>query len=254
MGIMIKTQNLCKSFGSLEVLKDIALEVAEGETVSVIGPSGSGKSTLIRCLNLLERPDKGQISIDGLLVKPPDVPKALTQAVREKIGMVFQSFNLFPHYDALHNVAVGLISVKKIQKAKALEKAASYLEKVGLSDKAKAYPAHLSGGQQQRVAIARSLAMEPRIILMDEPTSALDPELVQEVLSVIRGIATAHTMTTIIVTHELNFASEISDRVYFMDKGLIVEEGSPKEIFLSPAKERTKAFLAKFMSQGEYQI
>ncbi|MDR1488123.1 MAG: amino acid ABC transporter ATP-binding protein [Deltaproteobacteria bacterium] len=251
---MIKVTDLKKSFGDLEVLMGVNLTLSMGETVSIIGPSGSGKSTFIRCLNLLEKPNAGRIEIDDIVIEPPNFPAKIVQQVRLKVGMVFQSFNLFPHYTALENVAVGLMTVKGFSKSHARSLAAEYLEKVGLADKLSNYPAHLSGGQQQRVAIARTLAMSPTIILMDEPTSALDPELVHEVLSVIREVVTEHTVTSIIVTHELNFAKEISDRVFFMDKGVFVEAGPPSELFVRPTKDRTKAFLAKFLPNDDFTI
>jgi ABC-type polar amino acid transport system ATPase subunit len=251
---MIRVENLTKSFGSLAVLQGLSLSIERGETLAIIGPSGSGKSTFIRCLNLLEKPDSGRLDVDGVVIEPPRFPSALVQAVRRQVGMVFQSFNLFPHFTALQNVAEGLVSVKKKPKAEALALAGQYLDKVGLGDKLSSYPAHLSGGQQQRVAIARTLAMEPKIVLMDEPTSALDPELVQEVLAVIRALVKAHTITIVIVTHELNFAREISDRAIFMDKGLIVEEGPPARLFSQPEKERTRAFLARYLGDGDYAI
>jgi ABC-type polar amino acid transport system ATPase subunit len=251
---MIKISNLRKSFGSLEVLKGLNLSVVQGETISIIGPSGSGKSTFIRCLNLLEKPDSGLLDVDGSVIEPPRFPTGLIQALRRKVGMVFQSFNLFPHFTALQNVAEGLMGVKKIPKTEARNRAALFLEKVGLKDKLATYPAHLSGGQQQRVAIARTLAMDPEIVLMDEPTSALDPELVHEVLATIRDVVKSRSITTVIVTHELSFAKEISDRIVFMDDGTIVEEGAPAKIFSRPEKERTKAFLSRYLGEVDYSI
>ncbi|MBM7715203.1 amino acid ABC transporter ATP-binding protein [Siminovitchia sp. FSL H7-0308] len=240
---MISVKNLKKSFGDNEVLKDISLEVKPQEVVVVIGPSGSGKSTFIRCLNLLESVTGGQVIVDGkdLTNKKTDINE-----VRKNVGMVFQHFNLFPHKTILENITMAPIHVKGLAKQEAEQKAVDLLAKVGLSDKASAYPDSLSGGQKQRVAIARALAMEPKIMLFDEPTSALDPEMVGEVLEVMKRLA-KDGMTMIVVTHEMGFAREVGDRVIFMDNGYIVEENDPSELFSNPQHERTKAFLSKIL-------
>lgn len=240
---MIEIKNLHKSFGKLEVLKGINETIADGEVVSVIGPSGSGKSTFLRCINLLEEPTEGQIIIDGEDITDPshDVNK-----MRAQVGMVFQRFNLFPHKSVLDNIMLAPINVSKVSKAEAEARARELLKTVGLSDKADAYPHSLSGGQQQRVAIARALAMQPRYLLFDEPTSALDPEMVGEVLSVIKGL-TQTGMTLVIVTHEMGFAREVSDRVFFIDQGVVMEKGDPEAIFGNPQMDRTKDFLAKVL-------
>ncbi|MFZ5824739.1 MAG: amino acid ABC transporter ATP-binding protein [Bacillota bacterium] len=240
---MIKIEGLHKKFGKLHVLKGIDLEVRQGEVVCVIGPSGSGKSTLLRCINRLEPPTEGVITVADKQV--PSGGKALDQ-VREELGMVFQRFNLFPHKTALQNVTLGPIKVRKMDSASANELGLRLLEKVGLADKANAYPAHLSGGQQQRVAIARALAMQPKAMLFDEPTSALDPELVGEVLEVMKALA-REGMTMMVVTHEMGFAREVAHRVIFMDEGRIVEEGAPEQIFREPREERTRSFLRKVL-------
>ncbi len=240
---MIDVINLHKSFGKLEVLKGINLNVKQKEVVCVIGPSGSGKSTLLRCINLLEMPTSGTIVVNGHEITDPKVD---INKVREEVGMVFQRFNLFPHKTSLENVSMAPIKVKGMSKEAATEKAKALLKKVGLSDKEDVYPDSLSGGQQQRVAIARALAMEPKIMLFDEPTSALDPEMVGEVLSVMKDLAN-EGMTMMVVTHEMGFAREVGDRVVFMDEGLLVEEGLPKEIFDNPKQERTKSFLSKIL-------
>lgn len=240
---MIKLLNLEKSFGKLKVLQGINMEIKPREVVCVIGPSGSGKSTLLRCLNLLEEPTAGDVVIEGvsLLKKSVDI-----NAIRRKVGMVFQHFNLFPHMNVLENITLGLINLRKMSKNQAEDFALKLLAKVGLTDKALVYPSKLSGGQQQRVAIARALAMEPHIMLFDEPTSALDPEMVGEVLQVMKSLA-LEGMTMIIVTHEMGFAREVADRVIFMDDGYIIEEGTPVEIFSNPKSERTKSFLSKIL-------
>lgn len=237
--VMIKVENLHKKFDDLEVLKGIDLEVHEGEVISIIGGSGSGKSTLLRCINFLEKKNKGNIIINGKKIKRSahDINK-----LRERVGMVFQRFNLFPHKTVLKNVMVGPTVIKKKDKSEAKNQAMNILKDVGLEDKAFVYPAMLSGGQQQRVAIARSLAMEPEVLLFDEPTSALDPELVGEVLQVIEGLA-KEGMTMLIVTHEMGFAKEVSDRVVFLHEGKIEESGSAEEIFDNPKSERLKAFI-----------
>lgn len=240
---MISVKNLHKRFGNLEVLKGVTCEVKEREVVCVIGPSGSGKSTFLRCLNGLESVTSGEVVIDGIRVSDP---KCDIQAVRREVGMVFQRFNLFPHMTALENITLAPIKVRRISKEEAVEQARALLAKVGLSDKENAYPDQLSGGQQQRVAIARALAMKPKVMLFDEPTSALDPEMVGEVLAVMKDLA-KEGMTMIVVTHEMGFAREVSDRVFFMDDGVIVEEGAPSELFSSPRFERTRAFLSKVL-------
>ena len=241
--IKVKVENLKKSFGSLEVLKDINMEVKEGEVVCLIGPSGSGKSTFLRCLNKLEEPTGGVIIVDDydLMAKTSDINK-----IRENIGMVFQQFNLFPHLFVLQNIMLAPVDRKRMTKEQAEEKAKKLLDRVGLLEKADVYPASLSGGQQQRVAIARALAMEPDIMLFDEPTSALDPEMVGEVLEVMKQLA-AEGMTMVVVTHEMGFAREVADRVVFMDGGYIVEEGTPEEVFGNPQNKRTQDFLNKVL-------
>ncbi len=240
---MIEIHDLHKSFGSLEVLCGIDFEVAAGEVVCVIGPSGSGKSTLLRCVNLLEEPAAGRISIGGTEVTDPECD---IDAVRRRIGMVFQQFNLFPHLSALANVAIAQRKVLRRPKHEAEKIAGENLDRVGLGDKADAYPAQLSGGQQQRVAIARALAMGPEVMLFDEPTSALDPELVGDVLGVMRKLA-LDGMTMLVVTHEMSFAREVADRVVFMDGGVIVEQGPPTQMIGSPSHARTRAFLARVL-------
>ncbi|MBS4217971.1 amino acid ABC transporter ATP-binding protein [Bacillus sp. FJAT-49711] len=240
---MISVKHLKKSFGNNEVLKDISLEVKPQEVVVVIGPSGSGKSTFIRCLNLLESVSGGQVVVTGkdLTDKKTDINE-----IRKNVGMVFQHFNLFPHKTILQNITLAPINVKGMKKEEAEKKAKELLAKVGLSDKADAYPDSLSGGQKQRVAIARALAMEPKIMLFDEPTSALDPEMVGEVLEVMKQLA-KEGMTMIVVTHEMGFAREVGDRVIFMDNGYIVEENVPNELFSNPQHERTQSFLSKVL-------
>ena len=240
---MIKVVNLQKSFGELEVLKGVTTEVAKQEVVCVIGPSGSGKSTFLRCLNLLEEPTGGEIFIDGisLMEHRKDINR-----LRQRVGMVFQQFNLFPHMTVMENITLGPIKLKKMSKEQARAKAMELLRKVGLPDKDDEYPSRLSGGQKQRVAIARALAMDPEIMLFDEPTSALDPEMVGEVLNVMKQLAD-EGMTMVVVTHEMGFAREVGDRILFMDEGIIAEEGSPVEIFNNPKKERTKSFLSKVL-------
>jgi len=240
---VINVEHLYKSFGKNEVLKDISIDIKQGEVVSVIGPSGSGKSTFLRCINLLETPTEGKISVAGvdLTDKKTNVTKA-----REKIGMVFQHFHLFPHLTVLENLTYAPLKVKRISKAEAEEKALALLERVGLSDKQDAYPSSLSGGQKQRVAIARALAMEPDLMLFDEPTSALDPEMVKEVLDVMKDLAESG-MTMLVVTHEMGFAREVADRVIFLDQGLLIEEGEPHAFFNNPKSERAKDFLDKIL-------
>jgi polar amino acid transport system ATP-binding protein len=241
---MIKVEHLSKKFGSLLVLKDVNIEIREGEVISIIGPSGTGKSTLLRCMNLLERPSGGAIHIDGvdLLDSKTDVPK-----IRQKMNMVFQSFNLFAHLSVLDNLTIGPIKLSGKTKKEAEDKAATILAMVGLAEKLHSYPDELSGGQKQRVAIARCLAMEPEIILFDEPTSSLDPTMVSEVLWVIRRLA-KEGMTMVIVTHEMDFARDVSNRVMYMDEGIIYEEGSSEQIFDNPQKEKTRAFINRIRS------
>ncbi|MED1721857.1 amino acid ABC transporter ATP-binding protein [Brevibacillus parabrevis] len=238
---MIKIENITKSFGQLNVLKGISTEIGKGEVVAIIGPSGSGKSTLLRCMNLLEVPTSGKIAINGQDITDP---KANVMAIRQQIGMVFQHFYLFPHMTVLSNLTYAPMKVKGMAKSEAEKKARELLARVGLADKADVFPSRLSGGQKQRVAIARSLVMEPQIMLFDEPTSALDPEMVKEVLEVMKGLA--HTgMTMAIVTHEMRFAEEVSDRILFIDDGRLLEETPPKEFFQNPKSERAKQFLEK---------
>jgi len=250
---MIKLENVYKSFGKLEVLKNINLDVTKGEVVCIIGPSGSGKSTLLRCLNHLERITEGRTIIDGELIDEKVKGKGSLKISPKKValvcaelGMVFQRFNLFPHLTALENIMEAPFTVKKIAKETAMEQGTLLLKKVGLEDKRDEYPSRLSGGQQQRVAIARALAMNPKIMLFDEPTSALDPELVGEVLEVMKQLA-RDGMTMLVVTHEMGFAREVANRVIFMDKGEILEDSSPEEIFSNPKQERTKSFLQKIL-------
>ncbi|XID94480.1 amino acid ABC transporter ATP-binding protein [Paenibacillaceae bacterium WGS1546] len=242
---MIQTQGLAKSFQGVEILKNIELRVGEGEIVVLLGPSGSGKSTLLRCLNGLEELDGGSIELDGIRVDAAMTKRERQRAfgeIRLQTGMVFQQFNLYPHKTALENVIESLLVVKKLTKPKAIDIGERLLERVGLSEKRDAYPSRLSGGQQQRVAIARALAMEPTVMLFDEPTSALDPELVGEVLDVMRGLA-KEGMTMVIVTHEMKFASQVANRVVFMDGGSIVEEASPEHFFREPRTDRAKKFI-----------
>nr|WP_321498573.1 amino acid ABC transporter ATP-binding protein [uncultured Methanolobus sp.] len=240
---MIEIKDLHKSFGDLEVLKGITIDIKESEVVCVIGPSGSGKSTFLRCINLLEMPSSGEISIDGEKITDKNVN---INRIREEAGMVFQHFNLFPHKTTLENVALAPMKVRKLSKEEAEKRALDLLNKVGLADKAHVYPSALSGGQKQRVAIARALAMHPKVMLFDEPTSALDPEMVGEVLGVMNDLAQAG-MTMIVVTHEMGFAREVADRVLFMDEGIIMEQGTPSDIFSNAQHERTKSFLSKVL-------
>ncbi|MFB9279042.1 amino acid ABC transporter ATP-binding protein [Cohnella cellulosilytica] len=250
---MIKLRGIRKAFGKNEVLKGIDLTVDKGEVVAILGPSGSGKTTLLRCINYLERPGDGEISIDDFSVNCRKPAKKDIHALRRKTAMVFQQYNLFRHKTALENVMEGLIVVKRLPKAEARLRSVELLEKVGLGDKLDAYPSQLSGGQQQRVGIARALALNPEVILFDEPTSALDPELVGEVLAVIRRIA-KEGITMIIVTHEMSFAQEVANHIVFMEGGAVVEEGPPKTIFQSPKEERTRQFLTRFTSESSYSI
>ncbi|MEV0661873.1 amino acid ABC transporter ATP-binding protein [Actinomadura luteofluorescens] len=246
----IEISGLYKSFGANEVLRGVDFHVEAGEVVCVIGPSGSGKSTLLRCVNLLEEPSAGTVRVAGADVTGPEVD---IDAVRRRIGMVFQAFNLFPHLTALGNVMIAQRKVLKRGRAEAERVARENLERVGLADKVEAYPAQLSGGQQQRVAIARALAMGPEVMLFDEPTSALDPELVGDVLGVMRGLAEAG-MTMLVVTHEMSFAREVADRVVFMDGGVVVEEGPPAQVIGEPAHERTRAFLSRVLDPAAARI
>ena len=239
----IEVRDLHKYFGDNEVLKGIDFHVDNGQVVCVIGPSGSGKSTLLRCVNLLEQPTSGQIFVEGAEITDPDVN---VDEIRSRIGMVFQSFNLFPHLTVLRNLTIAQQRVKGRGKAEAVEIARRNLEKVGLAEKESAYPAHLSGGQQQRVAIARALSMDPDMMLFDEPTSALDPELVGDVLDIMKQLA-SEGMTMMVVTHEMGFAREVGDKLVFMDGGVIVEEGDPTEVLANPQHERTQAFLSKVL-------
>ncbi|MFD0673117.1 amino acid ABC transporter ATP-binding protein [Cohnella sp. GCM10027633] len=250
---MIKLTSIRKSFGKNDVLKGIDLTVRQGEVVAIIGPSGSGKTTLLRCINYLEKPSDGTIAIGNYGVDVRKAHKHDIQQLRRKSAMVFQQYNLFRHKTALENVMEGLVVVQKVPKAQARQQSVELLEKVGLGAKLDAYPSQLSGGQQQRVGIARALALNPEVILFDEPTSALDPELVGEVLAVIRRIA-KEGITMIIVTHEIGFAQDVANHVVFMDDGVVVEEGSPKEIFQKPKEERTKQFLARFSAESAYSI
>jgi polar amino acid transport system ATP-binding protein len=250
---MVKAESVCKSFGALDVLKGITLEIGKGEVLCMVGPSGSGKSTFLRCINHLEDVNAGRLYVDGELIgykerggklhemSPRDAAKQ-----RRDIGMVFQHFNLFPHRTALENIIEAPIHVKRVKKDAAVARAKDLLDQVGLSSKADAYPAQLSGGQQQRVAIARALAMNPKLMLFDEPTSALDPELVGEVLEVMKKLA-AEGMTMVVVTHEMGFAREVANHLVFMDGGVVVEGGPPRELLSNPQHERTKAFLSKVL-------
>ena len=241
--VMISIRNLKKSFGDLHVLKGIDLDVRRGEKVVVLGPSGSGKSTMLRCINALEDADSGTITVDGVEVTSRRIN---INRLREHLGMVFQRFNLWPHKTVLENVMLGQMVVSGRSKAEARERALKMLERVGLAAKADEYPVRLSGGQQQRVGIARALAMDPKAILFDEPTSALDPELVGEVLAVMKSLAD-EGMTMIVVTHEITFAREVADRVIFMDGGVIVEQGNPEDVLVHPKEERTRAFLKRVL-------
>ncbi|HAT4210240.1 TPA: amino acid ABC transporter ATP-binding protein [Clostridium perfringens] len=240
---MINVRNLYKSFGKNEVLKDINETIKKGEVVVIIGPSGSGKSTFLRCLNLLEEPTSGVINFEGEDITDKNVD---INRIREKMGMVFQQFNLFTHKTVMENLTIGPTKIKNISNGEAIKKGSELLEKVGLLDKKNVYPNSLSGGQKQRIAIARALAMEPDVMLFDEPTSALDPEMVGEVLGVMKSLA-KDGMTMVVVTHEMGFAKEVGDRILFMDEGRIIEEGTPEEIFQNPKNSRTKDFLSKVL-------
>ncbi|MFF1606143.1 amino acid ABC transporter ATP-binding protein [Amycolatopsis sp. NPDC058278] len=251
---VVSAQKIYKSFGSVDVLKGIDLEVHEREVLCLIGPSGSGKSTLLRCINHLEKIDAGRLYVDGVLVgyrqrgdKLHELRENEVAFQRKDIGMVFQRFNLFPHMTALENIMEAPVQVRREPKAQVRERALELLDRVGLADKAKNYPAQLSGGQQQRVAIARALAMQPKLMLFDEPTSALDPELVGDVLGVMKQLA-KDGMTMVVVTHEMQFAREVADKVLFMDGGVVVEEGPPEQVIGSPREERTQSFLARVLN------
>jgi len=251
--LMVAVQQVHKRFGRLEVLRGIDLAVGRGEVLVILGPSGSGKSTLLRCINHLEKIDAGRITIDGQLVGYREAAGRIFELKerevaerRADVGMVFQRFNLFPHMTALGNIIEAPIRVRGVSRAEAVARADALLDRVGLADKAATYPSQLSGGQQQRVAIARALAMEPKLMLFDEPTSALDPELVGDVLAVMRGLA-ADGMTMVVVTHEMGFAREAADQVVFMDEGVVVEQGRPEELITAPRQPRTKAFLSKVL-------
>jgi len=240
---MISIKNLHKKFGNLHVLRGVDLKVEEREVVVIIGPSGSGKSTILRCINYLEEPTEGEIIVDGITLNKQE---SVINKVRAEVGMVFQRFNLFPHMTVLENIELAPLKVRKMSKKEAETVALDLLDKVGLADKAHAYPEQLSGGQQQRVAIARALAMRPRVMLFDEPTSALDPEMVKEVLDVMKTLV-KEGMTMVVVTHEMGFAREVGSRVIFIDEGRIIEEGTPNEVFYNAKEERTKAFLSKIL-------
>ena len=253
MTVMVQAEQVCKSFGALQVLKGVSLAVEQGDVLVLVGPSGPGKSTFLRCINHLETISAGRLYVDGELVGYRESRGRLhemsaREAARQRrdIGMVFQNFNLFPHRTVLDNIVEAPVHVKGIKKAAAEQRARDLLNQVGLSDKAAAYPAQLSGGQQQRVAIARALAMDPKLMLFDEPTSALDPELVGEVLAVMKRLA-ADGMTMIVVTHEMGFAREVADQLVFMDGGVVVESGPPRDVLANPQHERTKSFLSKVM-------
>jgi len=250
---MVRADRVCKNYGALQVLRGITLEIPRGQVLCLIGPSGSGKSTFLRCINHLERVDAGRLYVDGELVgyaerggKLHELSPRAAAKQRRDIGMVFQHFNLFPHRTVLDNIVEAPVLVKKVPRAKAVAQARELLDRVGLSSKADAYPVQLSGGQQQRVAIARALAMEPKLMLFDEPTSALDPELVGEVLGVMKELA-RDGMTMVVVTHEMGFAREVADQLVFMDGGVVVEAGNPRELLANPRQERTRAFLSKLL-------
>ncbi|RGO49549.1 amino acid ABC transporter ATP-binding protein [Dorea formicigenerans] len=245
---MIKVTDLHKSFGELAVLKGIDFQADTGEVIVIIGPSGMGKSTFLRCINYIERPEKGIIEIDNVKVDAEKCTEKEIKQLRLKTSMVFQNYNIFKNKTVIENVMLPMISVQKIEKEIAKEKALQYLDQVGLLDKINEYPSRLSGGQQQRVGIARAMAVNPQLILLDEPTSSLDPELVLGILDILRNLANEHKRTMIIVTHEMSFAKEIADRIIFMDDGRIIEEGTPEEIFSNPQNERTKRFLERFQT------
>ena len=245
---MIKVTDLHKSFGELAVLKGIDFQADTGEVIVIIGPSGMGKSTFLRCINYIERPEKGIIEIDNVKVDAEKCTEKEIKQLRLKTSMVFQNYNIFKNKTVIENVMLPMTSVQKIEKEIAKEKALQYLDQVGLLDKVNEYPSRLSGGQQQRVGIARAMAVNPKLILLDEPTSSLDPELVLGILDILRNLANEHKRTMIIVTHEMSFAKEIADRIIFMDDGRIIEEGTPEKIFSNPQNERTKRFLERFQT------
>ena len=245
---MIKVTDLHKSFGELAVLKGIDFQADTGEVIVIIGPSGMGKSTFLRCINYIERPEKGIIEIDNVKVDAEKCTEKEIKQLRLKTSMVFQNYNIFKNKIVIENVMLPMTSVQKIEKEIAKEKALQYLDQVGLLDKVNEYPSRLSGGQQQRVGIARAMAVNPKLILLDEPTSSLDPELVLGILDILRNLANEHKRTMIIVTHEMSFAKEIADRIIFMDDGRIIEEGTPEKIFSNPQNERTKRFLERFQT------
>lgn len=245
---MIKVTDLHKSFGELAVLKGIDFQADAGEVIVIIGPSGMGKSTFLRCINYIERPEKGIIEIDNVKVDAEKCTEKEIKQLRLKTSMVFQNYNIFKNKTVIENVMLPMTSVQKIEKEIAKEKALQYLDQVGLLDKVNEYPSRLSGGQQQRVGIARAMAVNPKLILLDEPTSSLDPELVLGILDILRNLANEHKRTMIIVTHEMSFAKEIADRIIFMDDGRIIEEGTPEKIFSNPQNERTKRFLERFQT------
>ena len=245
---MIKVTDLHKSFGELAVLKGIDFQADTGEVIVIIGPSGMGKSTFLRCINYIERPEKGIIEIDNVKVDAEKCTEKEMKQLRLKTSMVFQNYNIFKNKTVIENVMLPMTSVQKIEKEIAKEKALQYLDQVGLLDKVNEYPSRLSGGQQQRVGIARAMAVNPKLILLDEPTSSLDPELVLGILDILRNLANEHKRTMIIVTHEMSFAKEIADRIIFMDDGRIIDEGTPEKIFSNPQNERTKRFLERFQT------
>ena len=245
---MIKVTDLHKSFGELAVLKGIDFQADTGEVIVIIGPSGMGKSTFLRCINYIERPEKGIIEIDNVKVDAEKCTEKEIKQLRLETSMVFQNYNIFKNKTVIENVMLPMTSVQKIEKEIAKEKALQYLDQVGLLDKVNEYPSRLSGGQQQRVGIARAMAVNPKLILLDEPTSSLDPELVLGILDILRNLANEHKRTMIIVTHEMSFAKEIADRIIFMDDGRIIEEGTPEKIFSNPQNERTKRFLERFQT------
>ena len=245
---MIKVTDLHKSFGELAVLKGIDFQADTGEVIVIIGPSGMGKSSFLRCINYIERPEKGIIEIDNVKVDAEKCTEKEIKQLRLKTSMVFQNYNIFKNKTVIENVMLPMTSVQKIEKEIAKEKALQYLDQVGLLDKVNEYPSRLSGGQQQRVGIARAMAVNPKLILLDEPTSSLDPELVLGILDILRNLANEHKRTMIIVTHEMSFAKEIADRIIFMDDGRIIEEGTPEKIFSNPQNERTKRFLERFQT------
>lgn len=244
---MIKIEHLSKRFGDLKVFSDLNFQAKTGEVVSIIGPSGTGKSTFLRCINFLEQPEEGTIEIDGLKVDVQHMTEKDAKAIRLKTSMVFQNYSLFKNKTALENILIPLVLVRKMNEDKAHKLAMEYLFLVGLEDKKDQYPSRMSGGQQQRVGIARAMAVNPKVMLLDEPTSSLDPELVGGVLDILKDLATRHSYTTLVVTHEMNFARDVSDRIVFMDQGRIVEEGTPEAIFTQPRNERTRDFLKRML-------